>query len=280
MTTHYQYPMFARLEPRTPRFTGGRITETDRLTLDEAATFASKHAGTEITPADFLRAAARGEITLRAIIHREAKLEKHDGGIYCNEGALTENTVPKGALATLPLSACEQLESVGHASWRTFDGFDYIDDEWLRFTVAALLDNEPDFETVPTDCRVLGDAVHALADEYIDTPAATSGAQEKAAPPAPVVADACTTGMVAWQAAILENVESIVSKYGKHPNTWNAISWCKTHGPRDVFPKEQPGERGLLTWLDLGGVSQTVKKGTVDNVLTLWRKAGKFPAVK
>lgn len=183
MTTHYQYPCFARLEPRTPRFTGGRITETDRLTLDEAATFASKHAGTEITPGDFLRAAARGEITLRAIIHREAKLKKHDGGIYCNEGALTENTVPKGAIATLPLSACEQLESVGHASWRTFDGFDYIDDEWLRFTVATLLDNEPDFETVPTDCRVLGDAVHALADEYIDTPAAASGTPDQAAPP-------------------------------------------------------------------------------------------------
>ena len=143
----YKIQMFAWLEPRTQEFKGGRITNTDVLTLDEAATFASRHARTEIMSADFLRAAARGEITLRAIVHREAKLQKHDGGIYCNQGERTENTVPKGAIPTLPLSACQQLASVGRASWRTFDGFEQIDGEMMRFTVATLIDSEPDFET-------------------------------------------------------------------------------------------------------------------------------------
>lgn len=179
----YQFPMYARLKPHTQQFKGGRIDDTDKLPLDEAAVFASKHAGTEITPADFLRAAARGEITLRAIVHREAKLQKHDGGIYCNQGEQTENTVPKGCIPNLPLSACQQLATAGRASWRTFDGFEQIDGELMRFTIATLLDSEPDFETVLSDCRVIGFDVHALADEYIDAPVATSGTTEKAAPP-------------------------------------------------------------------------------------------------
>ena len=182
--TNYQFQKHARLMPLTKQFKGGRITDTDVLTLDDAAKYASKHADDEVTPADFLRAAARGEITLRAIVHREAKLQKHDGGIYCNQGEPTENTAPKGAIPTLPLSACQQLANAGRASWRTIDGFEQIDGELMRFTVATLIDSEPDFETVLADCRVMGDAVHALADTYIDTPTAPSGAPEKAAPPA------------------------------------------------------------------------------------------------
>ena len=181
----YQFPLYARLEPSTQQFKGGRITDTDVLTLDEAAKYACKHAGTdEITPADFLRAAARGEITLRAIVHREAKLKKHDGGVYCNQGEPTENTVPKGCVPNLPISACQRLATAGRATWRTFDGVEHIDGELRRFTVATLLDSEPDFETVLADCRVIGFDVHALADEYIDTPVATSETTEKAVPPA------------------------------------------------------------------------------------------------
>lgn len=108
----------------------------------------------------------------------------------------------------------------------------------------------------------------------------TSGAQENAAATVPESNHADTSGLVSWHAAILENVGSIVGKYGEHPKTWNVLSWCKTHGPRDVFPKEQPNERELLTWVDLGGVPHTITKGTVDNMLALWRKAGKFPPVK
>jgi len=183
----YQYPMFERLQPRS-EWRGGRLADTDVLTLEEAAAFASKHAGEEITARDFLRAAGRGEITLRAIVHRAAKVRKHDGGVLFNKGEPNENIVPAGAIPTLPLSACQHLANVGRASWRTFDGFDERDGILMRYTKGMLTDDEPDFETVPEDCRVLGYDVHALADEYTD-PEATQAEPQAA----PVVADSAST---------------------------------------------------------------------------------------
>lgn len=157
--------MFERLEPRS-EWRGGRMADTDVLTLEDAARFASLHSGEEVTPGDFLRAAARREILLHAIVHRAAKVHAHDGGVYCNKGEPTENLVPAGSIPTLPLSACQSLAATGRASWRTFDGIKTIDGERVRFTKAMLDDGEPDFETVPADCRVTGYDVHALADAY------------------------------------------------------------------------------------------------------------------
>ena len=161
----YFLPMFERLTPRTP-WAGGRMTDTDVLTLADAASMATKHAGEPVTIGDFLRAAGRGEITLRAIVRTAAKVQKHDGGIYCNGGQENENRVPAGAIATLPLTACQHLAAAGRASWRTFDGFEIVDGVLLRYTKGELVAGEPDFETVPEDCRVVGYDVHALADEY------------------------------------------------------------------------------------------------------------------
>lgn len=173
--TDYQSPMFERLEPRTP-FKGGRITDTDVLTLSEAARFASVHAGTEITPADILRAGARGEIPLAAIVHQRAKVQMPGDGVCINEGHPTdENVIPKGAIPTLPLKACQQLAAAGHASWRTLDGFKNVDGELCRYTKFKLTDDEPDFVTTPDDCRLTGYNVHALADAFIDEPAPVDG---------------------------------------------------------------------------------------------------------
>lgn len=168
MTNKYYLPMYSRLEP-CQAWRGGRITHTDLLTLEEAAREACSHSGGKVGVADFLRAAARGEITLRAIVHATAKVVGFDGGIFCNKGEATENTVPKGAIPTLPLVACQQLANAGRASWRTFDGFENVDGEMCRFVAAMLSDDEPDFETVANDCRVIGRDVHALADAFIDT---------------------------------------------------------------------------------------------------------------
>ena len=176
----YQYPRFERLQPRS-EWRGGRLADTDLLTLEEAAGFASKHAGEEITARDFLRAAGRGEITLRAIVHRAARVRKHDGGVLFNKGEPNENIVPKGCIANLPLTACQHLANAGRASWRTFDSFEERNGILMRYTKGMLTDDEPDFETVPDDCRVVGYDVHALADEYCapeDAP--------QAATPAPV----------------------------------------------------------------------------------------------
>lgn len=183
----YFPPMFERLTPRTP-WAGGRMVDTDVLTLAEAASMATKHAGEPVTIGDFLRAAARGEITLRAIVHTAAKVQKHDGGIYCNGGQENENRVPAGAIATLPLTACQHLAAAGRASWRTFDGFEMVDGVLQRYTKGHVVAGEPDFETVPDDCRVVGYDVHALADEY------TAPEAKQAEPQAaPVVADSAST---------------------------------------------------------------------------------------
>lgn len=182
----YYLPMFTRLEPRTP-WAGGRMVDTDVLTLADAASMATKHAGEPVTIGDFLRAAARGEITLRAIVHRTAKVQKHDGGIYCNGGQETENMVPAGAIATLPLTACQHLAATGRASWRTFDGFEMVEGVLQRYTKGQLVAGEPDFETVPDDCRVVGYDVHALADEYT-----APEAQQAEPQAAPVVAESAS----------------------------------------------------------------------------------------
>jgi len=142
------------------------LAHTDFLTLEEAARFATKHAGKDITPGDFLRAAGRGQIRLGVVLHRSAKFQK------CNAGKDGENIVRAGEIARLPETACKQLASLGRASWRTFDGFEHIKEGnvILGYTAAMLVPDEPDFETVPADCRVTGDAVHALADAFCDVP--------------------------------------------------------------------------------------------------------------
>ena len=160
----FKISMYSRLKPRAP-WTGGRITDTDLLSLAEATSMATQHAGKPVTVGDFLRAAGRGEILLRAIVHRRAKMQSHDGGICCNAGHPTdENVCPAGAIPTLPVSACKQLANAGRASWRTFDGHTERDGMQMRFDIWSLTDDEPDYETVLDDCRVMGDAVHALAD--------------------------------------------------------------------------------------------------------------------
>ncbi len=229
---NYQFSECQRLAPRT-QFKGGRITETDVLTLAEAAKFASAHAGTEITPADFLRAAKRGEIALRAIVHRTAKLQRIGGGVYCNAGQPTENTVPSGSILTLPLSACGHLAATSRASWRTFDQLEMIDGILKGYTIAELMPDEPDFETTPDDCRVMGNAVHAVADAYMGEPAPASA---PAATPAPVVADGpapLTTGDIAHCFNGLK---------------WNETEWKKPLGDKPKWLSDCvaiPGQRGV-----------------------------------
>lgn len=170
MTTHYQVMMYARLKPRT-KWTGGRITTIDTVTLDDAARFASKHAGVEITPADFLRAAARGEILLRACCPRTVTMRP------CSE---TDEPLPivENSLPTLPLAACKALSNGRPAQWRTYEEIKVMDTligkERCRFTRWELPENEPDLLTTVADCRVTGHDVHALADAYIETPEQTT----------------------------------------------------------------------------------------------------------
>ena len=79
--------------------------------------------------------------------------------------AKTENVIPKGCIPTLPLAACQQLANTLRASWRTFDGFEEVDGELMRFTKGLLTSDEPDFETSLDDCRVSVSYTHLRAHE-------------------------------------------------------------------------------------------------------------------
>ena len=235
----YFPPMFERLTPRTP-WAGGRMVDTDVLTLAEAASMATKHAGEPVTIGDFLRAAGRGEITLRAIVHTAAKVQKHDGGIYCNGGQENENRVPAGAIATLPLTACQHLAAAGRASWRTFDGFEMVDGVLQRYTKGHVVAGEPDFETVPDDCRVVGYDVHALADEYT-APEATQAEPQAA----PVVADSASNapgnGKV-WTPEKLAEAGAYRKKHGtKKTAAHYQVSEARI---RQLLPGDKPTPKG------------------------------------
>lgn len=237
MTKTYYLPMHSRLEPCRP-WRGGRITDTDLLTLEEAARDACRHSGQDVSVNDFLRAAARGEITLRAIVHASAKVEKFDGGIFCNQGEATENIVPKGAIPTLPLVACLQLANVGSARWRTFDGFEIVEGDLCRFTVATLADGEPDFETTTTDCRVIGFDVHALADAFASEQSDTSPHHQN------ISDDEPEKRLVGWKADAVENWLTILQLSKGEPDARDVAKFLVNIGT--LF--KVAGKRDAYTW--------------------------------
>jgi hypothetical protein len=237
------------------------MVDTDVLTLADAATMATKHAGEPVTIGDFLRAAARGEISLRAIVHHTAKVQAHDGGIYCNAGQENENMVPAGAIPTLPLTACQHLAAAGRASWRTFDGFETVNGGLQRYTAGQLVAGEPDFETVPEDCRVVGYDVHALADEY--TAPKTQQAEPSGAVPTTGEPDARECRPLQRFPAQEDRVLAVIREMGHEPErlpprvagkrwvkseAWAAIGVCTLFSSEKVFEKawERLRERGAI----------------------------------
>ena len=250
----YFPPMFERLTPRTP-WAGGRMTDTDVLTLADAASMATKHAGEPVTIGDFLRAAGRGEITLRAIVHTAAKVQKHDGGIYCNAGQENENRVPAGTIATLPLTACQHLAAAGRASWRTFDGFEMVDGVLQRYTKGELVAGEPDFETAPDDCRVMGYDVHALADEY------TAPEAKQAEPQAAPVTNAKAKPRTWWDVSSAYIVQVIqAGQYATGKELYRALE--AKAGPNGPFDRGEGANRGSLFVRE---IAQSLSVKTVQN---------------
>ncbi|MCE3607588.1 hypothetical protein LXA47_28875, partial [Massilia sp. P8910] len=162
MTENYQIPMHVRLRPFTP-WRGGRIAETDVLSLPEAAVMATKHANAEVTPLDFARAAARGEIMLRAVVHVAVDMAARRP----DEEPLH---MPAGCIPTLPLTACQHLANTGRASWRHVDGHEATEEsggEMWRYIRWELSPESPSVDTMLEDCRVIGLDIHALADAFL-----------------------------------------------------------------------------------------------------------------
>lgn len=102
------------------------------------------------------------------------------------------------------------------------------------------------------------------------------------APSSPKSAESIdTTGMVAWQAAILESWEKLVEKHGNAITARQVMAWCKSSGPRDVFGCEQTGNRESIQWIDgSAGNVHSVTLARIGTVISGWRKSGKIPPRK
>jgi hypothetical protein len=162
---HYTIPLHPPLEPRGP-WKGGRMADDDVLSLAEAARQASRHAGQEVTDHDFLRAAARGEIRIRAIMHKTATMLP----VRAAEGPIT---LQAGRFQELSPETCELLSITGKAGWRGVEAFEPVeafDGRVCRFTRWRLPVGEPDILTGISDCIVMGTDVRALADAFLHGP--------------------------------------------------------------------------------------------------------------
>jgi hypothetical protein len=174
---HYTIPLHPPLEPRGP-WKGGRMADDDVLSLVEAARQASRHAGQEVTEHDFLRAAARGEIRIRAIMHKAATMLP----VRAAEGPIT---LQPGRFQELSPETCELLSITGKAGWRGVEAFEPVeafDGRVCRFTCWRLPVGEPDILTNISDCIVMGADVHALADAFRDSDVAPDEATATDAP--------------------------------------------------------------------------------------------------
>lgn len=218
----YGLPMYPRLRPIT-LWAGGRITETDVLTLDEAAKMASKHAGTEITVQDFLRAAGRGEILLRAVLNRTVVMQP------CNVEDI-EFPIPETAIPTLPLIACQGLANTGNAKWRHIDCFEIVEEfggQLCRYQRWRLSDDEPDIETTIEDCRVIGFDVHALADAYKDLGVSLPDLQTSPILPKPKEPETTKIHRIVNRSGFLNAEIALAKEKASHPDdpicVWNEL---------------------------------------------------------
>lgn len=227
MPVTYHLPLYARLEPRTP-WRGGRMTNTDLLSFEEAASMASKHAGTEVTTGDFLRATGRGEIPLCGICPRTVTMQP----CRPNDEPLP---MPQGSIPTLPLVACQALSNTGRATWRTLDWFEKatsgaFEGLLCRFTRWQLPPDEPDLAITPENCRLKGYDVHALADAFTS---------RDAVPAAKPQAEPAGAELAHWkmrvQSAAAEHWKTLRAS-GANPTVNSIVDWmarwCKENDVR------------------------------------------------
>ncbi|NPC57854.1 hypothetical protein [Caenimonas soli] len=213
--------MYPRLVPQST-WKAGLLADTDTVTLEEAARFASRQAAQEVTSGDFLRAAARGQIVLRAVVHRTAQTQPCSPEDEPLNGG---KPVPKDSIPTLPLDACKALANVGRANWRTFESQTDIGGLPHRYERWELAHGEPDFETTLADCRVTGYDVHALADAVAQVRAASPEAQpaSEGAAPAPSVLEHKVKNRADPLAAVIEKAKEFAANSNDYQSVWAAL---------------------------------------------------------
>jgi hypothetical protein len=155
----YEIPLHPRIEPKS-EWKGGRMSADELLPLREASRLASKHAGQEITERDFLRAGARGEISLRVVMPRTVTLQP----VRVSEKPIT---LRKGEFREITPQTCEILSVTGTAHWRVVESHEQVEameGRLCRFECWRLPQEEDDLVSTVGECAVMGHDVHALAD--------------------------------------------------------------------------------------------------------------------
>ncbi len=146
--------------------------------------------------------------------------------------------------------------------------------QWLRGLVGTCLTEAPPIltTTVASDIQVETPPTGP-------TPESLTGVESQIAPEDAQRDESgvSTDGMVAWQAEMIESWPEITKGHKGRPTARNAMKWLKKHGPRDVFPVEQP-DHDALHWIDRDGNPQTVLYSSIAKRISEWRKAKKIPA--
>lgn len=192
----YEVPLHDFLEPKTA-WRGGRMALDEAIPLREAARLASKHASQEITEADFLRAGARGEIRIRAMVPRTVTMWP----VRAGDSVIT---LKQGALREIPPQVCEALSITGTARWRELEArepVEAMDGRVCRFVCWRLAPQEDDLVSSTGECVVMGLDVHALADAFA-VPQSGTDRPAKALPSAqPLPAQSATASPAAPQSS-------------------------------------------------------------------------------
>jgi hypothetical protein len=233
----YSMPMFARLEPQTSAFEGGRLADSDPpLSLDEAAEMASVHAGRTVRPEDFLRAGSRGEIRLHARVPRDATL------LPTRDVDKESVRAVAGGWSPLPANAIGALALAGETEWRgiqdmepceAFGGLPAFFDRW------RLAAGEPSFRVTIANVRVAARDLHALADAFRTAP--------ESIPPAPPAGEPLPDAPVkgTWKKWTVDRLAELKAYRAKHGTKAAAERFgVTTTRVRALLPTGKPARKG------------------------------------
>ena len=257
-----------KMKKRTEHFQGGRITDIQFLNLEKAAVMASRHAGTEITPDDFLISAGLGEIEIIMLLRRSAKMLPISRG----DAKATAIQYQPHDCIPIPFSACRDFVNFGFATWNVRYELN-MEKSYQRYIAThALHPSEPDFEVVEADCRVNGHWIHALADNFLKQ--ATPTPQQNSEP-VPIVKDgASSSHVVPYKKAALKSA---------HIHEWPTIeSDIKYAAKNGLAAAAKYGKRGWLKdaalhWARANGKLISAKKSP-DSLTQAMHKMSTLPS--
>jgi mRNA interferase RelE/StbE len=154
---------------------------------------------------------------------------------------IAEDSVPPAFWGWAPERHWDNPET-DHSRFEGFGvGFTGIDEsgnpifDWRAIDPARLV-----IHAVERERLLRVDKADSLGDQAVIQP------QE--APPlsiAPGSGDPDTTGMVAWQATVIESWTLITAKYGPRPSARRVLAWLRESGPPDVFPPKGNRHTGI-----------------------------------